>query len=99
MLVEVGLVVERALITEGGVHPTAIIKGFDILEDSGRCLSAGGEAATMDEFVFEGAPERLHGGIVIAIGFTAHGGDAVVCGQAGAVTPTGILDAAIRVMK
>jgi hypothetical protein len=34
--------------------------------------SASGEAAAVDELVFERAPERLHGGIVVAVAPAAH---------------------------
>ena len=51
----------------------AVIEGFDIVEDSGTCLSEGGKAVVVDEFIFETAPEGFDEGVVVAVSGTAHG--------------------------
>ena len=75
----------------------AIVKGFDVIEDFGTSLAAGSEVAAIDQFEFKGAPEAFHGGVVVAIGFAAHGGEETRLVECLAVIGAGILDAAIGV--
>lgn len=49
----------------------AVVESFDEVEDSPASFGPGFEASSVDEFMFESAPKRFHGGVVIAIGFTA----------------------------
>src|SRR6185369_14800023 len=62
-------------IVEGAMEAGAIIKGFDKIEEGQPGLGAGLEVTAIDEFLFEGAPEGFHGGVVIAAGGAAHGGE------------------------
>jgi hypothetical protein len=78
------------------VEPGAVIEPFDESKDFCLCLGAGGELAAIDELEFERAPERFHGGIVVAIGFAAHGSQRPVLLQALAELGAGILAASIR---
>lgn len=50
----------------------AIVKDLDEFKDRLAGLVPGLEVAAMVQFVFEGAPEGLHGGIVVAIAFATH---------------------------
>ena len=78
------------------MEPDAVIEPFDESKDFCLCLGAGGELAAIDELEFERAPERFHGGIVVAIGFAAHGSQRPVVLQALAELGAGILAASIR---
>ena len=53
----------------------AIVEGLDVIEDGGASLGAGGEAMMIDQFVFEAAKEGLDEGVIVAVGFAAHGRD------------------------
>lgn len=75
----------------------SVIEGFDVSEDGLDGLSPLGPGAK--EFSFESAPEGLHGGIVVAIGFTAHAGEDAMGTQEGLVSGAGILNAAIGVVE
>ncbi len=81
------------------MEPAPVIKGFDELEDGLASLSSGFEAAAVDEFLFERAPERFHGGVVIAAGFTAHGRYGFCVGQGLAKISAGVLATTIGVEK
>lgn len=74
----------------------AVVKHFDKIEDGLAGLGPGCEMAAVDELLFEGAPEGFHGGIVITVGFAAHGSDGLSVLEGVAVVETGILDTAIR---
>ena len=63
----------RAQVTETGVQSGAVIKGFDVVEDGGASLGAGGEALMINELIFETAPKGFDEGVIVAIGPTAHG--------------------------
>jgi hypothetical protein len=80
------------------VKAHAVIKALDESEDGGGGGGAGQEDATVDEFVFEGAPERFHGGIVVAVAAAAHGGDEAALVEEAAIFGTGVLPALIGVM-
>ena len=49
----------------------AIVEDFDVIEDLGAGLVAGGEILSVNGFYFKGAPEAFHGGVVVAVGFAA----------------------------
>ena len=98
-LVEVGFVGERTFEAEGRVKAGSVVEALDVIEDGGGRFIAGGEVAAVDQLMFEGAPERFHGGVVVAVAPAAHGGDAAVLGQRGPIVCTGILASTIRVMK
>ena len=50
----------------------AVIEGFDVIEDGGASLGAGGEAVMIDQFVFEAAKEAFDKSIVVAVAFSTH---------------------------
>ena len=53
--------------------------------------------APIDQFLFEGAPEGLHGGVVIAAGFATHGREGLALRQSVAEISAGVLAAAVGV--
>ena len=57
----------------------AVVEAFDVIEDFSACLAVAGKVTAIDEVEFEGAPKTFHGGIVIAVGFAAHGGHQAGC--------------------
>ena len=59
----------------GSYEALAVVKRFDVIKDCLASLGSGFEVAAIDQFLFEGAPEGFHGGIVVAVAFAAHGGD------------------------
>ena len=75
----------------------AIIEAFDVIEDGGAGLVAGGKVTPVDQVQFEGAPEAFPGGVVIAVAAAAHRGDQTSLTQRSPVTVAGVLDAAIGV--
>src|SRR5436190_9139105 len=79
------------------METTAVIKDFDEVENGLLSLGASLERAAIDEFLFEGAPEGFHGGIVIAAGFAAHGSQRFGFNQSVSKIGAGILAAAIGV--
>ena len=60
---------------ECGVAALAVVEDFDEVEECGLGLSACGEGGPVDQLEFEGAPEAFHGGVVVAVAPTTHGGD------------------------
>ena len=81
------------------MEPFRVIEGFDVIEDSGVGLLPGLERVPVQPFSLEGAPERLHGGIVIAMALGAHTGLDATGAQQRPEAATGILDAPIRMVK
>lgn len=79
------------------MEPGTVIEGFDVVEDCRAGFGVGGEAATVDELVFETAPERLNVGVVVAIALSAHRGKQLVFGQDCPVGSAGELGAAVGV--
>ena len=67
-LVQFGFKVDGALVVKTGVESGAVIEGFDVIEDGGASLGAGGEAVMIDQFVFEAAKEGLDEGVIVAVG-------------------------------
>lgn len=70
-----GFKVGWGLVVKTGVESGAIVEGLDVIEDGGASLGAGGEAMMIDQFVFEAAKEGLDEGVIVAVGFAAHGRD------------------------
>jgi hypothetical protein len=68
----------RTAIGKTGVQSDAVVKGFDVVEQSAASLGEGGEALGIDHFVFKAAPEQFDEGVVVAIAFAAHGSDQTV---------------------
>src|SRR5207248_11739975 len=89
--------VNRAQIIEGAMEAAAVVKGFDEVEDGLASFAASFEATPIDQFVFEGAPERFHGGVVIAAGFAAHGGQRLALSQSVTEVRASVLAAAVGV--
>ena len=52
----------------------AVIESFNKIKDGQAGFGPAGKGAPVDEFLFEGAPEAFHGGIIVAVAFSAHGG-------------------------
>jgi hypothetical protein len=50
----------------------AVIKDFNKVKDGQAGFGPTFKGTPIDEFLFEGTPEAFHGGIVIAVAFTAH---------------------------
>ena len=75
----------------------AVVEGFNVIEDGGTSLGQGGEAAVVNEFVFEAAPERLNKGIVVAVTLASHGSEQSILSQNVAVSGAGELGSAIGV--
>ncbi len=63
------------MVVKTGVESGAVIEGLDVIEDGGAGLGEGDEAMMIDQFVFEGAKEGLDEGVIVAVGFAAHGRD------------------------
>jgi len=79
------------------VESSAVVEGFNVIEDGGTSLDQGGEATVVNKFVFEAAPERLNEGIVVAVTLASHGGEQSMLSQEVAVRGAGELGAAIGV--
>ena len=73
------------------MEPSPIIERFDKVEDGLASFGASFEAAAIDQFLFEGAPEGFHGSVVIAAGFAAHGREGFGVGQGLAKINAGVL--------
>ena len=84
-------------IAQRTVQPLAVVEDFNVLKDGLASLLPGGEALAVNQFHFEGAPERFHGGIVVTVAFAAHGRQGLAAGQGLAKISAGVLAAAIGV--
>src|ERR1700690_3882179 len=84
-------------VVQGAVRALAIVESFDVVEDVATGLGVAGEGAAVDQLKLEGAPEAFHGGVVIAVGLAAHGGNQARPGQSVSVIGGGVLDAAVGV--
>jgi len=89
--------VNRAEVMEGAVETVAVIKHLDEVEDGEAGLVSSLEGAPIDQFLFEGAPERFHGGVVVTVAFPAHGRECMAAGQSVTEITTGILAATVGV--
>jgi hypothetical protein len=72
-----------------------VVKLFDVFIDGGAGVGQISEGGAVGQFRFEGAPEGLHGGVVVAVAAAAHAGDEVCGLQEGLKGATGILDTLI----
>ena len=84
-------------IAQGTMGALTVIEGFDVIEDGGAGFQVVGEGLAVNQFEFESAPEAFHGGVVVAVGFAAHGGEQAGVGQGLAIIAGGVLDAPIGV--
>ena len=75
----------------------AVVKGLDVIEDGGASCSKGGKAMMIDQFVFESAPKGFDKGVVVAVGFAAHGREQMVLGEHLSVGGAGELSSPIGV--
>src|SRR3954453_5659525 len=89
--------VNWAEIIEGAMEALAVIESFDKVEDRLARLGPSFEAAAVDQFLFERAPEGFHGGVVIAASFAAHRGEGFCVGQGTAKISAGVLAATVGV--
>jgi len=80
------------------VEADGIVEGFDVIEDGQLGGSAGGEALAGGAFGFEGAPEALDKGVVVAVAFATHAAGQAGLGQRLAVLQGGVLHAAVGVV-
>ena len=55
------------------MESSAVVEGFDVIEDGRASLGERSEAMMIDQFVFEAAKEAFDKGIVVAIAFSTHG--------------------------
>src|SRR5216110_275504 len=87
------------MVTQSAVSALAVVEAFDVVEDLHASVGAGLEGTAIDQLQFEGAPEALHGGVVIAVGSAAHGGDQASATQSLTIIAAGVLDATIGMEK
>ena|ERR1051325_3333855 len=73
----------------------AVVESFDVIEEFGAGMSLILKAGAIDQFEFQGAPEALHRGVVIAIAPAAHRRDQTGLCEGLAVIGRGVLDSAI----
>ena len=76
---------------------SAIIKRFDKIENSQASFGSGFEGAAINEFLFKGAPEGFHGGVVVTVSLAAHRGENTLLSQGMAKLRAGVLAAAIGI--
>ena len=88
----------RGEVAEGGVPAGRVIEGLDIIEDHGSGLSAGGGELVVEAFGFEGGPEGLGGGVVVAVPATAHALLDAELLESGGEAVAGVLGALIAVV-
>ena len=79
------------------MESSAVVEGFDVIEDGGAGLGVGSEAMMVDQFVFETAKEGLDEGIIVAVAFAAHRSDQAMLGQDLSISGAGELSSAIGV--
>ena len=79
------------------MEPHAVGEGFDGVKRGGGAVLSGGIDG-VDGVALETAPERFHGGVVVAVALAAHAGVKAGFGQRGAEVAAGILEAAIAVL-
>lgn len=48
----------------------SVVEDFDPFLDRRLCLESGSEPAVMDHLLFQGAPEALGRGVVVAVSFS-----------------------------
>ena len=69
------------MVIESAVEALTVIKDFDIFEDGQSGVGQVNKAVVMDELAFKSAPERFHGGVIIAMTGGAHAGEDMIDGQ------------------
>ena len=78
------------------MESASVVEDLDKLKDLSAGLGAGGKLASINQFEFEGAPKGLHGCVVVAVSFAAHGSQSAMLMQSLAKLGAGILRASIR---
>ena len=84
-------------ISKTGVESGVVVEGLDVVKDGSARLGAGGEAAMIDQLVFEAAPKRLDKGVIVTVAWTAHRSHQPMLGQELPVSGAGKLAPAIGV--
>ncbi len=74
------------------MEPAPVVNGFNIFEDHAPHPVLGPLGTLLQSLALERAPERFHGGIVIAVALAAHAGDQAPALELLAIIPRGILD-------
>ena len=74
----------------------AIVEVFDVIGHGDGQLEIGPPLLAVQEFDLHGAPERLHGGVVVAVADGAHGADEPEAADVLGEGPGGELTAVIR---
>ena len=83
---------------EGAVEALAVIKDFDVIEEGEAEVGQAMIGVEVNEFSFESAPERFHGGVVIAVAAATHAGSEVADLEQGVEAFGAVLAAAIGMM-
>jgi hypothetical protein len=68
-----GFKVDWGLVGKTGVKSSAVIEGFDVIEDGRASLGERSEAMMIDQFVLKAAKEAFDKSIVVAVAFSTHG--------------------------
>ncbi len=76
-----GFEFQWGFVAEGGVEAGSVVEGFDVIEDHDDGMASGFWDESAEAFGLEGGPEGLHSGIVVTVGFAAHGGGCAVISQ------------------
>jgi hypothetical protein len=76
----------------------AVVEGFHVLEDRALGGLPGREAGAVDKLGLERAEEALHGRVVVAVAFAAHGLPDAVPPQHLAVGPARVLHATVAMV-
>ena len=76
---------------------SAVIEGFDVVENGSASLGECGEAVMIDQFVFETAKEALDKGIVVAVSLSTHRSGQAMLAEQLSITGAGELGSAIGV--
>ena len=80
------------------MEPTAVVIEFYILEQGTDRLFTGAQRL-IDQFAFERAPERFHGGVVIAIALAAHAPQSLTAIQQRTIFLAAVLQSPIGMMQ
>ncbi len=75
-----------------------VVEGFDVVKNHGMGDGAARRDEGAEAFGFEGGPEGLHGGVVVAVCFAAHALSDGAKGEAAAEVGAGVLAAAVAVV-
>jgi len=76
-----------------------VVEGFEVAEDAGASLLAGEVLVSLHLLGFEGSEKTFHGGIIIAVAFSAHAWDEVVFVEGISIIETGVLAASIGMVN